>query len=177
MIYGVTGHRPEKIDGYYEDKRVRQWLNEFADAMIQNLTAQTKALQPTKVLTGMALGWDTAIADACRNHNVDFVAYVPFDGFELLWPYPERRHYHTLLQVASKVVYCCDAGYEWWKLRRRNCMIVDNCQVLLAMYNGDKTGGTQHCVEYADQVHRETFLLWKSWLHFRERKLNPLLPA
>ena len=54
MILGFTGHRPASLPGSYSDRTNRALLN-TSDFIL----AQYK---PTKVISGMALGWDTAVA-------------------------------------------------------------------------------------------------------------------
>jgi uncharacterized phage-like protein YoqJ len=47
--------------------------------------------------------------------------------------------------------------YAPWKMMLRNKYMVNNCDVLLALWNGTP-GGTQKCVAYAESVNRT---IWK----------------
>ncbi|MBD2505253.1 hypothetical protein H6G83_32415 [Anabaena azotica FACHB-119] len=52
-IIAATGHRPTKLGGY--SPAVLSRLTDLA-------TAYFERISPTQVISGMALGWDTAIA-------------------------------------------------------------------------------------------------------------------
>lgn len=71
--------------------------------------------------------------------------------------------YNSQLQRANKVVYVdWEPAYQLrgvWediyspaKMQKRNQYMVDHCDVLIALYNGDPKGGTANCVHYAEQV-------------------------
>lgn len=55
MILAVTGHRPNKLGGY--SKQAYRKLVKIAEVNL-------KKLNPDKVISGMALGWDQALAQA-----------------------------------------------------------------------------------------------------------------
>jgi len=60
LVVGVTGHRPSKLGT--EDCYSDETLKKLTKLAYRNL----KQLQPSKVITGMALGWDTGVAIADR---------------------------------------------------------------------------------------------------------------
>ncbi len=163
MLLSVTGHRPDKLGGY--STSVYRRLREFAKIELQ-------IIRPSIVLTGMALGWDQAVADACVDLDISFKACVPFKGQEARWPEESQTHYHELLAVASEVVYVSPIGYAVWKMQVRNKYMVDNSEQLLALWDGSK-GGTANCVEYAVKKlipasPYEFFInnCWTRWLDF-----------
>ena len=139
MILAGTGHRPNKLGGYGAEARFR-----LIDVAIEQLNE----LQPIKVISGMALGWDTALAEAALQLKLPLVAAVPFSGQESMWPFASRQRFKELLSQASEVHYVCAPGYAAWKMQVRNQWMVDECDVLLALWNGTK-GGTANCVGYA----------------------------
>lgn len=139
MILAVTGHRPNKLGGYGRGVEM---------SLLRLAGSELRSLKPESVLTGMALGWDTAIARAAIALGIPFTAVVPFDGQEGCWPMESRRAYYRLLKDAKDVVTVCTGGYASWKMLRRDRWLVDNAEHLLALYSGAK-GGTAHCVEYA----------------------------
>lgn len=139
MILAVTGHRPDKLGGYDVDTRLR--VRKLALAALDEL-------DPSLVITGMAQGWDTAIAAAAITLDIPFVAAIPFAGQEAVWPEGDQDLYRRLLAQASVVEYVCDPGYAAWKMLRRNAWMVDHAEHLLALWNGTE-GGTANCVEYA----------------------------
>jgi uncharacterized phage-like protein YoqJ len=154
MIYSVTGHRPNKLDGYSdaaEQKRLTTALVAIA------------VLRPELVYTGMALGWDTAVAIACKEHGIPFVAAVPFEGQECMWPCQSQQRYHRLLKYARDVVYVCDPGYSAWKMQRRNQYMVDAADSVIALWDGT-SGGTANCVHYAESAKKPIHNMWEYWV-------------
>ena len=72
MILGFTGHRPVSLPGSYSEHTERALLS-TADFVL----AQYK---PTKVISGMALGWDTAVAQCAIDRGISLIAAVPFES-------------------------------------------------------------------------------------------------
>lgn len=152
MIISGTGHRPDKLGGYSDDVLVK--LKTLAIDLIPEDT--------TKIITGMALGWDTALALAAIWRHIPFVAAVPFLGQEKMWPKESQTRYHNLLGAAEDVVYVCDQGYAPWKMQIRNEYMVDHCDTVLALWDGS-AGGTSNCVKYAEKKGKPIINIWKHW--------------
>jgi uncharacterized phage-like protein YoqJ len=173
MIIAGTGHRPHKfrigaLNGYHPAVLTR--LTDLARAALQRE-------KPTRVLSGMALGWDTALVQAALDLSVPFEAYLPFAGQELRWPLPAQRRYHELLSKAARVVTVSEGGYSAEKMHIRNVRLVDDSQHLLALWNGIPGGGTFDCLKYADRVNRTYTNLWQSWIRHATDRTTALLCA
>jgi uncharacterized phage-like protein YoqJ len=147
MIFGVTGHRPDKLGGYgtavmlATQARVKVWLR-------QQLRGKA-----TGLITGMALGVDQWAAEVCVDEKIPFTAALPFAGQEGKWPADSQVYYRVLLYHAVQVIYVSGPNYAAWKFQKRNEYVVDNCQILLAVWDGT-SGGTANCVKYAHKVRR-----------------------
>lgn len=165
-IYAGTGHRPNKIGGYTPE--AVNLLNMFAEEILKNVLPT-----PTKIISGMALGWDQALARAAVVLDIPFIAAVPFNGQESAWPYTSRLYYKNLLAKASKIHVVCPGGYSAWKMQERNKWMVDNCNILLALWDGS-TGGTKNCVDYAQSMYKPIEPLWSRWEIFRCAQLSLL---
>lgn len=153
MIIAGTGHRPSKLGGYGP---------EVTRKLIQIATDYLQEHKPAYVISGMALGWDTALAIAANNLDIPFIAAVPFRGQENAWPHGSKVLYKHLLLNAEHVEYVCDDGYAAWKMQQRNKWMVDNCDVLLALWDGSN-GGTGNCIKYAKSVGRDIHNLWDKY--------------
>jgi len=158
MVYAVTGHRPEKIGGYGKEAKVH--LEQFAIETLRKIKPQA-----TRIFTGMALGWDQAIADACIRLNIPFVAAVPFPGQEMVWFEEMRVHYCYLLGKAQIVQMVSPGPYSKEKMQIRNQFIVNECEALIALWNGT-TGGTCNCVKYAQEEQKKVINVWDKWVTF-----------
>jgi uncharacterized phage-like protein YoqJ len=154
MIVAATGHRPDKLGGYSMEVfgRLRALASEFLGRD-----------KPDKVLTGMALGWDQAVAAAAIENDVPFVAAVPCEGQDSRWPVQSRAMYKVLLERADEVVVVSPGPYAAWKMMARNKWMVDKAELVVALWDGSD-GGTANCVRYAESRGIWVENLWGSWV-------------
>lgn len=152
-IIAATGHRPPKLGGYGQPVQAR--LVAFA-------TGYLKVERPDKTISGMALGWDMAFAQASADLGIPFVAAVPFDGQDAKWPPESRAAYWKLMRLASRTHIASTGGYEPHKMQVRNEWMVDHCTRLAALWDGS-SGGTGNCIKYARRVGRPFDNLWADW--------------
>lgn len=157
LVFAATGHRPDKLGGYNAD--VHQRLVALA------WTYLGKA-RPDQVISGMALGWDQAWAEAATHHNIPFIAAVPFEGQEMRWPRSSQVAYTALLAQAAEVQFIDPdvrgAEEAIRAMQRRNRWMVDRCSQLVALWNGT-SGGTSNCIRYATTKGRFIVNLWDYW--------------
>ena len=174
MIISGTGHRPNKI---VFDSSVRPYSDEQFSLLVKLAEYSFQVFQPTKVISGMALGWDMALAQAAINQNLPLVAAVPFAGQEKQWPQSSQTQYHSILSKTSETVIVCEGGYEAWKMQVRNVWLVDHCDLLVALWDGSK-GGTGNCIDYAKKKDKPIKNLWPVlqplFVFESYRKLNEL---
>lgn len=145
MIIAATGHRPDKLGGY--DERASLRLYYFASFYLL-------ARKPEAVITGLALGWDQAIAAAAIMHNIPCHGAVPFEGQESRWPEESRLKYWNLRNACTTITVVCDGGYSARSMQLRNMWMVQRAHLVAAMWDGSD-GGTANCVKYAQQVGKE----------------------
>jgi uncharacterized phage-like protein YoqJ len=136
-----TGHRPDKLGGYYVP-------NPTHTKVMKKTGEVLDLLKPVAVISGMALGFDTILAQCTLQKKIPLIAAVPFQGFHLKWPEQSQRAFLDLLKQCEEVHYVCDGGYAAWKMQKRNEWMVDNSEIQLAMWDGSE-GGTKNCYEYA----------------------------
>lgn len=153
IIICGTGHRPSKLGGYGE-------------AVFENLkvhaTRYFKLVGPVKVISGMALGWDQAIAVAALELGIPVSAYVPFAGQEDAWPAESQRRYRCILGGCAEVVIVSPGGYSPAAMQIRNRCMVDDADVVLALWDGS-SGGTANCVNYALKKNKFIQNLWPEY--------------
>ena len=151
MVVAGTGHRPNKLGGYgvAAERRV------FTTAL-----RSLEHLKPERVISGMALGWDQALARAAVELGIPFVAAVPFEGQERMWPEPSQRRFRELLAQAAETVIVSPGSYSANAMQVRNIWMVGRCDRVLALWNGS-TGGTHNCITYAARVGKPFVNAWK----------------
>jgi uncharacterized phage-like protein YoqJ len=153
-----TGHRPQHLGGF--SPRILLRLTDLARVSLRHLDA-------TEVVSGMALGWDTAIALAALELDLPLIAAVPFDGQERMWPAESQAQYRAILARAAEVVVVSSGGYAPWKMQTRNEWMVDCADKLLALWSGS-AGGTKNCVEYAKKSGACVINVWQSWARYAD---------
>ena len=169
----LTGHRPYKIfthDPYAETNY--QKLVSFCMLILPELLVIFGAY---RVTSGMALGFDQAFAEAAQEFTVPVMAAVPFEGQERLWPASSQKRYNRLKAGCKKVHVCTEVDLENYgevaeALRYRNTVMITHCDVVLALYNGDQSGGTAHAVRSAQAAGKEVINIWPQWIEYRDRK-------
>lgn len=146
MILSGTGHR--KWGGGYGK-------NPVAVEVVARTKAKLVEIQPTKVLSGMALGFDQWLAWLCVRLSLPFEACLPFEGQESRWTAEARQRYHELLKLAAAVHVVGQPPKTRWEaakaMQTRNEFMVDRSDVLLAAWTGAE-GGTANCVRHAERV-------------------------
>lgn len=149
-VVAVTGHRPSKIGGYEFDAPQREWVRQMLRALLAEL-------KPQYCISGMALGVDQDFAFVCVEMQIPFVAAIPFVGQELSWPHNSKGFYYDLLAHAYCQFVVTGGSYSPHKMDLRNRWMVDNSDILIAVFDGSK-GGTHNCVEYAESKKHE---IWR----------------
>lgn len=144
MKIAFTGHRPDKLGGYKDDNPIKKLV---VDKIVELL----KKYQPEEVIVGMAVGVDQWAAEACLKLGIPFVAAIPFAGQESRWPKASQDRYRFLLSKAKETVTVCSGGYAAWKMQTRNEWMVDDADLVIAVWDGS-SGGTANCVSYANKT-------------------------
>lgn len=129
MIVMTTGHRPQRLQG--KEKEISEWY-----------AATLASLQPEVCISGMAAGADTLFALAAIDAGRILWCYYPYlrpshDGQE-----EYIREYASKRWAAFKTF-----SRESYSIRDK--AMVDDSDVVLAVYDGKPAGGTYATIEYA----------------------------
>jgi uncharacterized phage-like protein YoqJ len=173
-IWGFTGHRPP---GLVNDPDV--WID-YHKKILPRLVDLGKGIiekeQIEYAVIGMAQGFDTGMAIACVQLGIPYLAAVPGSWFSNRMYPKDRKIYSELLDHADKVVfvdqvetYQLVGGNIVHKLHRRNEFIVDECDVLGVLWNGNPSG-TSNCINYARRQGKPYHNFWNSWVNGRDKK-------
>ena len=148
MIYSGTGHRLKALG--YENK----------EKLIRYATSILPGYNPDKIISGMAIGWDQALAWAAINNDIPFIAAVPFLGQASIWPKEAQAEYEKLLSFAEEVVIVCEGGYATHKYHIRDKWMIDNGDAMIALWNGIEHGGTYSTVKLTRKAKKELYNVW-----------------
>lgn len=151
MIVAFTGHRPSKIGGYDPNNPIRARVKRLLFFKL----AKYQVLYPEQlqVISGGALGVDQDVADICVQLGIKFRLYLPCNNYAAPWPEASQQHLHNLMDKACRVLYVSDK-YTPSCLDKRNRKMVDDCDELVAIWDGSKSG-TGNCVAYAYSVNKQ----------------------
>jgi uncharacterized phage-like protein YoqJ len=158
MIVAATGHRPYKLGGYRKEMFAR--LEHLA-------RSELVRMRPSAVISGMALGWDMAVARTALDLDIPLIAAVPFPGQERLWPERTREFYRGLLRRARTVEYVSPI-YGPAAMQKRNVWMVDRAHEMLTLYDGLGDGGTFNCVKYARLREKPLNNCWGQYMEMRD---------
>ena len=115
-------------------KLARQWIAEN---------------KPGRILTGLDLGWCQDVALAAQEAGIPVLAYIGHHGQADTWPKASCELYSRILGACAEVKLLDLGGYSPEKMQRRNEAMVNDCDLLLALWDGS-AGGTKNCLNYAE---------------------------
>jgi predicted Rossmann fold nucleotide-binding protein DprA/Smf involved in DNA uptake len=132
MLVGITGHRPERLGRNWPV--VERWIAEKIDKYRSNCGE-------VGVISGMAQGVDQIAARVAIKKGVGLKCYFPF-------PHRMSDFEKYAIENAEEVRYEFDK-YVPQSYTTRDRRIVDDCDVLLVVWDGVKSGGTYYTYKYA----------------------------
>lgn len=138
MKIGVTGHRPERIQG--QEKEIAEWLRE---QLIQYGAGST-------LITGMAKGVDQIAALEAVNLGIPLHCYFPYKH-----KMSDVEEY--LISYATEIQFISEDYYNGVYLDRDRKLVRD-CDILLVVWDGKKVGGTYYTKEYAEDMRKEIII-------------------
>ena len=155
-----TGHRPRKFPWKYDEADSR------CVALKVVLAEQIAALVDagfTQFLSGMAEGADVWSALAVlslreQNPTTKLHCILPCKEQADKWAASSQDLYHSILDRADSIVYVSRAYHRNCMLER-NRFLVDHAAALLAVYNGERRGGTAATMRYAQKMGREIIVI------------------
>lgn len=155
-----TGHRPHKFPWRYNEADER--CIALKAALAEQITAFAEA-GVTDFYSGGADGMDCWAALIVlnlkkKNPALNLHLILPHEGQADKWSNPAQERYHFILGQADIVEYVSRKYYDGCMLDR-NRRLVDAADLLLAVYNGERRGGTAATVRYARKLGRRIILI------------------
>ena len=132
MNLGITGHRPARLNG--QSHLIYKWCE-----------AQIINYKPTLCLSGMAGGTDQLFARAALSNNYPLWC---------LFPYRKDVEYlNAFIDQATRITYTQEKySKDCYFLRDK--YLVDNSDVLLAVWDKKEIGGTWFTIKYARSINK-----------------------
>lgn len=164
MNCALSGHNPHRFKFKYDERQ------RLCTKLKKALTAQIIAAYERGVrrfFAGGAPGVDTWASEAVLElktqpvyADMELVCVVPFPEQDARWILPQRARYRKILAQSSEII-TISPQYNDDVYRKRNCYMVDNAEVLIAVYDNDKQmrSGVGQAVRYAEKRNREIILI------------------
>ncbi len=155
-----TGHRPHKFPWRYDETDSR--CVALKTALAEHIAGLAGA-GITDFFSGGADGvdcWAALIVLSLREKNPKLKLHciLPFEGQADKWSSSAQERYYSILRQADSVMYASREYYDGCMLDR-NHQLVKAADLLLAVYNGEKRGGTAATIRYAQKVRRNIIVL------------------
>jgi len=160
VIIAGTGHRPKYCPCEYNENH--PWLVELRSRLSYYLDMWKNALdEPVIIRTGMAIGWDTWLAEEALNQELEVHAFVPFPGQESRWPSHSQERYRKILDKTANVEYSADE-YHRSVFFDRDIAMITGIDKVVALLNPEATsGGTFYTVQQAKKAKLEVVNFWQ----------------
>jgi len=173
-VVSFTGHRPDKLFGTYEfnNPRTKKLVNEMM-IILEQLIQKAGV---THFISGGALGADQ-VAFICVNKmkekypDIQNIMAIPFRNQDIVWKSEnDKQRYQKLKTLADEIVYVDEidyynkdskvpvGDYSAKKMQLRNIYMVDQSQILVAVFDGSD-GGTKNTVTYAKKKKKKILVL------------------
>ena len=156
-----TGHRPKKLHGY-------NFRSEGNLKMLMKLRAVIEKLIVKRgfhtFITGMALGidmWSARIVLALKQKypHIKLVCAVPCANHSAKWNEDDQKMHQEILDQSDYTYYVSEEPYTPWCMQKRDEWMIDNCNFVVAVWNGEEDGGTWNTIKYARKRQRKMLQL------------------
>jgi uncharacterized phage-like protein YoqJ len=154
MRIAIISNFPYELDKDYDLK------SNLSLRIRQELERVIRFTKPKVMLSGMNLGIDTMWAKLAIEHEVELLAVLPCIDQSAPWNEDKKQIYETILTTYSKIdiYYTSEEPYMTGCFERRNKWLIDNCDLLVAVFN-NRPGIAHQCVTYANKQKRKTLFI------------------
>lgn len=152
-----TGHRPQKFPFEYggRGKEYLTYLQELENKIKSAITEYGV----TYFISGMALGVDLDFAQIVlkyrKKYSLTLECAVPCPNQTLKWDKKDISRYDRILKKADSVTLVSER-YTSECMLKRNRYMVDKSDLVIAVFNGVKGGGTWYTINYAQKKNKKT---------------------
>ena len=158
----ITGHRPQSlstIDDKTENLAYLTLINKIENIIMILILKENV----THFISGMARGVDTWCAERVLNlkkkgFDITLECAIPCETQTIYWNKKDQKRYHDIVLQCDKITMVQNE-YTRDCFMKRNKYLVDNTDFVIAVWNGQKSGGTYQTIEYARSKERPIILI------------------
>jgi uncharacterized phage-like protein YoqJ len=167
IIVSGTGHRPKYTT--VKGKAPYPQNTHAYERLVSCAKFALEKVQASRVITGGALGWDMALAEACFQLKLYHILAQPHEEHLDSFTIEEtKKYYETIMERSDEVISVSKGGYSVEKLDIRNNWMIDNSHLVVALWNG-QASGTGNAVSYATNQFVPVVNFWSDWESYKER--------
>jgi uncharacterized phage-like protein YoqJ len=159
-----TGHRPKYYVSYAEYENSLSILKDSIAKVIEE-----KEITIDLIISGFALGFDTALAMYAIEKKIPLHAYIPFVGQEYKWSTSSQHNYQWMIQHAERINISIDRHPEEYRgiaaaLHKRNYEMLNIGLYFVTFHRPDiTTGGTVDTINKAKTNGIYTVPVWPEY--------------
>ena len=153
-----TGHRPNKLKGYNpkSNKDLLWKIHNTIVDLIENRDVDT-------FINGLALGidlWSAKIVIKLKEKypHIKLISACPCKKHPSKWNEEGKKLWSEVWLSSDKSIVVTDEYYKPYLMQIRNKWMVDNSDIVLAVWDGT-SGGTANCVNYAKEQEKELIII------------------
>jgi len=158
-----TGHRPKALPWKDNENDVRcAALKSKIRFAAENLIVEQGC---ERFISGMAQGADLICAEvilALKNiyPHIRLECAVPNRAFTERWHADDIRRYSSILTRADDIIFISEKkSYSLSDLMLRNIYMVDNADIIIAVYTEGESGGTRNTINYAESKNKKIIII------------------
>lgn len=150
-----VGPRPSHLYGDYklESKLVRSIRKEIEE-MLNNWVFD----KDIHIYVGDDLGIDQLCAQIAISYNIPYTFCMPCKFRERYFPDVFKKKYMFYLNKAFRRVFMTDK-HDAYAMQEINNYICDECDMLVAVWDGHTKGRTKNCVDYAQALGKKVWII------------------
>lgn len=158
----VTGHRPPRLCGSYENWKGSEKAGVTSSAFYFILEHLKKLIDADPLLgkieagAGMAQGADWLFCAVCLKLEIPYTAFLPYPTFGSRWPSDAQEDLGAFLKCAAKVERVSSRYYPGAETDRDRYMVEwareAESSLLVAAWDGEPGGGTHLTICEAQKV-------------------------
>lgn len=155
-----SGHRPNNLPWKENEKCLSFLLFRFK---LKKIIINKINQGYTHFISGMARGIDLICAELIINlkekYNIFLECAIPCLNQTEKWDDKEKLRYGEILSHADKITTISNRDYYTGCMKKRNLYMVENSNILIAIFNGNKKSGTYQTINFAKKANIEIIVL------------------
>ncbi len=166
-IVAGAGPRPERLTYlgpaiHYPSKG--EWYEHMHRRLTRLAVTALRHHQAERVLSTLALGWETALAEAATSTGVPLTVLLPFAGAQAGWALVQRQRFGRLVTKAQSVETLYGTRKPWMRARAQAAAAA-RADLLLLLFD-ERDPAVRRLTKDARAAGTRVVNLWASWTSY-----------